>query len=254
VCDILWTSTGFFADMFPVSEIFFLPMVCSRGDSATNAWWDMYAETPEYWAEELDGYYPWMMYAIAHGTLGTKFYVESLDDLKGQSIRAAAGPVTDMVNAWGASPIMIPSSDMYTALEKGTISGYVFDVGGVNSFRWYEVTDYYLDCSFMNTTALVLINEDKWNQISPEDQAIINKYGLRDGSLEILDVHLKEQEAIIEELGDAYRYDTDSAFYQELKRIAEDVSDVWIERHTSSTIPMNELVVRAVERINQYES
>lgn len=89
--------------------------------------------------------------------------------LSGMKIRS--NPAYDgTIRALGGAPVQLPVNEVYTAMEKGLIDGTAFPVHGVVSAKIGEVTKFQVRPTFGQGTALVVMNLDKWNSLSPELQ------------------------------------------------------------------------------------
>ena len=104
----------------------------------------------------------------------TKEPVKSIDDLQGLKIRV---PETElMMNTMktiGVSPTPMAYSELYTSLQTGTVDGAENPLTGYLSNKFYEVAPYLLLTSHTYSPSMVLMSEDTWNKLSPEDQQII---------------------------------------------------------------------------------
>jgi TRAP-type C4-dicarboxylate transport system substrate-binding protein len=78
-----------------------------------------------------------------HAPSGTKKPINSVKDLKGKSLRTYGGVRTQFYTNLGANPIFMSFSDMYEAMERGTIDA-LGDMAVVlsNAFKLYEVVKY----------------------------------------------------------------------------------------------------------------
>ncbi len=111
---------------------------------------------------------------LGQGTFEMYFYfytnpeIKSVKDLTGKKIRIFP-PVIPLVKAIGAVPVTLPMGDIYTAMERGTVDGFVMvPTGFVKDFSWNEVTKYALDHPVYQATAVILANKKKWDTL-PED-------------------------------------------------------------------------------------
>lgn len=182
--DIGWLFTPFYKGQFPLTEVVSIPMVgFDNGTLATNVAWDLYDKSPEF-QKEWSNYKLLTMYGIPASIFGSVGKpVTKPEDVKGMVLRSPAGLVTDLVTKLGASPVMMAPPDMYEALEKGNIAGYIFEPAGIQNFKLQEVTDYYTDLPIYIGVFGIVMNWDKWNSLPPEYQAIIESFSLREGSL-----------------------------------------------------------------------
>ncbi|MBN1631911.1 MAG: TRAP transporter substrate-binding protein [Thermoleophilia bacterium] len=182
--DIGWVFTSFYPGQFPLTDVTTIPMV-GFGDAlvSTNTLWDLYDKYPELQNE-------WANYKLLnlYGNPGMLFCsadkpIEKPEDLKGLVLRTPAGPITNLVTNLGASPVVMPPPDMYEALEKKNITGYVFEPAGITNFKLEEVTKYFLDMPLYDGAFGLVMNWDKWNALPPEFQAIIEGVTGKTGSL-----------------------------------------------------------------------
>lgn len=94
--------------------------------------------------------------------------MKSIKDFAGKRIRIFP-PFIPLTKSIGAAPVTLPMGDIYTAMERGTVDGFVqVHIGFVKDFSWQEVTKYVLDYPVYQATAVILANKAKWNKL-PED-------------------------------------------------------------------------------------
>ena len=104
-----------------------------------------------------------------------------LDDLaayEDKKIRQHSTILGDLLAGLGAEGQFVAFADVYTALERGVLDGGV--TGGTPGYgqRWYEVTDYlYGPIVGSIGVTYVTVNGEKWNDLSPENQAILKEIG-----------------------------------------------------------------------------
>lgn len=95
--------------------------------------------------------------------------IESLEDMQGLSMRASQSPLLiSQFNAWGANAESIDFSELYTALEQGTVDGQENPLSNVMSQNLYEPQSYltYSDHGYMGYPLLV---SENFYQELPED-------------------------------------------------------------------------------------
>jgi TRAP-type transport system periplasmic protein len=78
-----------------------------------------------------------------HAPIGTRQALKSVRELKGKSLRTYGGVRTDFYTALGANPIFMSFSDMYEAMNRGTIDA-LGDMAVVlsNAFKLQEVVKF----------------------------------------------------------------------------------------------------------------
>jgi TRAP-type C4-dicarboxylate transport system substrate-binding protein len=107
--------------------------------------------------------------------------VRKPEDLRG--LRIATAPMLfPILDAWRTSPINIPWTDRYLALERGVIDGTFINWGPMSSMRLSEVTKAHTDKlgGLPQASGLVVVNEKVWNGLPPDIQKVFienNEYG-----------------------------------------------------------------------------
>lgn len=100
--------------------------------------------------------------------LATNKPISGLEDLKGMKIRAI-GAYGDFVQMLGASAVVLPGAELYTALQLGTIDGLVYGAEaivaqGLETFLKSMI----VKPNFNAGSGQWLVNKDVWNSL-PED-------------------------------------------------------------------------------------
>lgn len=111
----------------------------------------------------------------------SKVPINSLDELKGKKIRLPGGMVAEVFQKFGCSTVALPGSDIFPALEKGTIDAADFVGPAVNyDLGFHQVTNYVL-FGPPGTTSLyqpvdlmdLTINMGAWKRLSPKMQVLV---------------------------------------------------------------------------------
>lgn len=109
--------------------------------------------------------------------------VNSLADLKGMKIRVPGGMVAEVFQHFGVSTVSLPGSDIFPALEKGTIDAADYVGPAVNyELGFSQVTDYimfgppgvmsiYQPVDLMDLT----VNLRNWNNLDPKLQKLVEE-------------------------------------------------------------------------------
>jgi len=101
----------------------------------------------------------------------TKF-LKRPEDWKGEKMRLAGRWQSTLAKMWGASPVFMPPSELYLALQRGVIDGYMLIYDIVYGLKLYEVGPYIMDSGFSNNIENVTMNLKKWNAMTKADQEI----------------------------------------------------------------------------------
>jgi TRAP-type transport system periplasmic protein len=111
------------------------------------------------------------------GQMFTKKPVAGINDIQGLKIRTGGGIAERVANALGASAFVKPAPESYELLNSGVADGVFFPLESVVSFKLDTVLQQAtLFPGGMYSSAFgFFMNEGKWNKISKQDQAIIEK-------------------------------------------------------------------------------
>ncbi len=112
------------------------------------------------------------------GQMFTKRPITSINDLKGLKIRTGGGIAEAVANALGASAFVKPAPESYELLNSGVADGVFFPFESIVSFKLDTVIQQatVFPGGMYSSSFGFFMNEDKWNKIPKQDQAIINKF------------------------------------------------------------------------------
>jgi TRAP-type C4-dicarboxylate transport system substrate-binding protein len=115
-------------------------------------------------------------WATGPGDFITKKPVRTLEDLAGQQIRAAGGSVL-AIEALGGTPISMPMSDSYVALQSGIVDGILGPDDILEGFKLAEVTQYITKTPFVgyNVIFVKVMNQGTWDSLPKSVQQIIDE-------------------------------------------------------------------------------
>jgi len=105
--------------------------------------------------------------------MGYQFILRTEPSAEGalNGLKIRSNPAYDgTIRSLGGAPIQLPVTEVYSAMEKNLIDGTAFPVHGVLSSKIGEVAKYQMRPTFSQSSALILMNLDKWNSLSPELQ------------------------------------------------------------------------------------
>jgi TRAP-type C4-dicarboxylate transport system substrate-binding protein len=100
--------------------------------------------------------------------------VEKPEDIKGLRIRVS--PIyLEFMNALGAAPLDTSPGDIYQALERGVVDGFIWPFFTIRTWGWHEVSKYVVGPQFYKVCHAILINLDVWNQLSKPVQQTLQE-------------------------------------------------------------------------------
>jgi TRAP-type C4-dicarboxylate transport system substrate-binding protein len=124
--------------------------------------------------------------------------VNPAGDLQGRKLRGTPS-YHQVFSLLGASAVVLPGGEVYTALEKGVVDGAAWPASGVMAMRWHEVAKYMLRPGFGLSHYLMLMNLDAWNRLSDDQRKILGEQGrkMEDTWFREYDRMVQEEEAAL---------------------------------------------------------
>jgi len=211
IADMAWGPHGYAPGAFPLTEMVEFPFTNKDAGVSSAAYWRVYEK---YFKPA--GLHDNVVTLAVHVTSGGNLHmksdpVEQSADLKGKKIRVQTSVVGDALTSLGAVPISGSLSELREFLSRGIVDGTTLSDELLIGFKVDNYIEHITQIPggiFTNST-FVIVNKDKWNQISPEDQKAImdisgEKLAVRMGALwHENDVLARKQ--LKERLNDNYR-------------------------------------------------
>ena len=173
VADIVYALPGYTASQFKKTLLVELPGIVQPGANKTEALWqniDMLDR--EFRRTKLLG-----LWTAGNATLlMADKKIETLDDLKGLTIRVPSKNTGRLVEAWGATAVSMPITQVYTSMETGVVDGTLVDTSVLTSFKLGEVTKYITKgMNATNSVFMMVMNRDSWEGLDADTQAILTE-------------------------------------------------------------------------------
>lgn len=169
VADIVYALPGYTASQFKQTLMAELPGMVTGFDTPTQAVWeniDMLDK--EFRRTKLLGLWNSQEAAL----LMAEKPINSLSDLAGLKIRVPSKNTGRVIEAWGATPVSMPITQVYTSMETGVIDGVLVDTSVLHSFKLGEVTKYVTTgMDSTNSMFMLVMNRDSWNDLDADTQA-----------------------------------------------------------------------------------
>lgn len=132
--------------------------------------------------DTLDEYYQGLgLKVIAVAPVGSVAFNFILKDpitgapsLEGRKIRGTQ-TYNPVIEGAGASPVILPMTDIYSSLQTGVIDGAGTTLIGIVEKKWYEVSGFLSRPKFGTVGLFVFMNLDSWESLSEQEQDIIMK-------------------------------------------------------------------------------
>ncbi|MEA3192514.1 MAG: TRAP-type transport system periplasmic protein [Betaproteobacteria bacterium] len=135
--------------------------------------WKYFQKVGEYKGVKLLG-----VWTHGPGQMFTKKPIKSMADFQNLKIRTGGGIAEATANALGASAFVKPAPESYELLNSGVADGVFFPFESIASFKLDKVIGQatVFPGGLYSSAFGFFMNEDKWNKLSKQDQAIIDKF------------------------------------------------------------------------------
>lgn len=105
--------------------------------------------------------------------------IRSPEDLKGLKMRVLPSEVlTTQYEGWGAQPVAVDYTELYTALQTGVVSAQENPLEAIYTMKFYEVQKYLSLTNHANRILTLVANRDWFEGLDPDLQEIVAEAGL----------------------------------------------------------------------------
>ena len=132
-----------------------------------------------------------------------KFDAAGQIDIKGFKVRGNPIYNAFLTNYLGAQVINLNSSELYTALERGTVDITAWTQIGLMDLNWDRYIKYRILPEFFSTDLIILVNQKKWDSLSAKSREILQRVAIEHetSSLRDLQALWKKEQAELEKRG-----------------------------------------------------
>ena len=122
------------------------------------------------WGENMTSYNTYLM-------VMPKFRADGVPDLTGLKMRAT-GTYRPLFRALGASTINIKSSEIFTAIQRGTVVGFGWPDVAVVALGLHKIVKYRVTPNYYQTNQVLTVNPKIWDSLTKEQKAFLEKQAL----------------------------------------------------------------------------
>ena len=102
--------------------------------------------------------------------------VGKLDELAGLKVRVMQNNIfIDAFREWGANPVPMPKSELYTALEMKAVDGQENPFIDIETNKMFEVQKYLTASRHAYTPWLILYSKKLWDELSADEKAALRE-------------------------------------------------------------------------------
>lgn len=180
VADIGWGLPGYTSSQFDKTMISELPGVGGGDRSGYEILWD--AWDAGLLQDEFPRAKPLALWLSEPNIFIMKDReIRTPADVQGLKLRVSGSAAGEVVEALGATPVQMPASEMYNALQTGLIDGIITGASAVTDFRLDEVANSYTTGPNLgHISFFVVMNEGVYEGLPEEQRAAIDSIAGRE--------------------------------------------------------------------------
>jgi TRAP-type C4-dicarboxylate transport system substrate-binding protein len=176
ITDIAWCLHGVTPGRYPVTELANYPFAWpGKEPDIVEMAKRMTELAPKYFAGEHTGLRILFMSMANPVVVYSKNPIRKLDDFKGMKIRYASLANKVMLDALGATTMLIPPPESQDALAKGIAQGATFPHEAGLAYDLASVVKYAIHPPMASATFAMVMNPAKYNSLPPDLRAILDK-------------------------------------------------------------------------------
>jgi TRAP-type C4-dicarboxylate transport system substrate-binding protein len=172
IADVTYVNPGYQPGRFPIigaGELPFLMSDAKGGSMGLDAWYRKYAE------KEMKD----VKFCLAFVHTPSSLHVRTKkvvvpDDIKGMKIRPADATMANFVTQLGGTNVQSSAPEVRDIIERGVADAVFFPAGSLVLFGVDKVTKYHIDAPMYVTTFVLVINKDKYSEMSDRQKKAID--------------------------------------------------------------------------------
>lgn len=230
--DMASVVPGYYPDQLLFWRAYQIPFVFDSPKQAMRISRESYQALPVF-KEELDRHGVRFLF---HQPLGSYYMTgpdpncTSIEDLAGKKIRTFGADIPKIFEAIDAVPVTVGVSEVYEALQRGTLDYSFLNRGNILSNRLYEVGEYSCGPVMSITGHLIVIGQRTWDKLPEDIQQIISEEAAKANKryIDVIDTLETEAGAEIEARGGVIKKFPEDEL-ERWKEMAPDLLQQWVE-------------------------
>lgn len=172
--EMVLTSTAPLASVVPALGVFDLPFLFDDEAEADKV---LDGKAGDWFAEKLPAVgvvnLAWWENGFRHATNSVR-PIAKAEDFEGVKMRVMQNNIfIDTFTELGTNAVPMAFSEVYSALETGTVDGQENPFNNIENMKFYEVQKYLTLTKHAYSPTLVLFSKQVWDTLSPEEQAVL---------------------------------------------------------------------------------
>jgi len=241
VADVGMNVSSFRPERFPMMALLNYPHPYKHTMVPIQIAWDMYNkfDPPEFKGVKVISFSCNGLGDNGCGFFG-KFPVTTMEDLKGKEIRAT-GTGVQALEKLGASPVFLPVSEIYEALQKNIIKGNYTTFEIIKPFKFNEVIEYITPFPAPAGVMFTIVNEKRFKSWPDDLKKVIEDMKMEHSQWAGDFAYKAGQEGLTYAVDSGVKKTTISPEEKEkMMEILKSMTDEWLEQNTARGLPASE--------------
>ena len=173
-------AIGYVSNKMPLSGISMLPDMGDTSARAVSAFRKVLADdgpiAQEFAANKIHSVFINML--PVYQVISRVGPVDSLAKFRGKILRSGGGTMNLAIGAVGGSPVEMGGSDMYVAMQRGTLDAAILSLASVKPYNIQELVNAIsTNATFGTFATIFVIDAAVWNKLSPKAQKAVSDCG-----------------------------------------------------------------------------
>lgn len=176
--EIAFTTASWWGGTTPSIHVLNAPMLLNSYDKAHAAIAGKMGKALEAELEKNDvKIIGWIDSGVDAALVNNARPIKSVEDFKGLRLRSAFPMTAALFKELGSGAVVMSSSEVYMALQRGTFDGTLSGSPSVADRKWMEVSKYATHWPVYFSSHPVAVNRRIWDGLSPENQKLLLEAG-----------------------------------------------------------------------------
>lgn len=179
--------------------------------------------------------------------------ITDMSEMKGKKMRVAGATGELIAQALGAVPVKVPASDLYLALQRGTVNGAIYNPPSVFGYKIEEVLSSVSNNATLGSVAFaLLVNEDVWNGLSEEDRALIAETAsdVREDFSRLYEEDFQKSYETLAGMG-VNIFSLPPEAESQMTEMLGSVIDTWVQQVSARGLPAQEMLDKFTARLGE---
>ncbi|WP_037470758.1 TRAP transporter substrate-binding protein [Sinorhizobium fredii] len=177
--EMVLTSTAPLTSIVPSFGVFDLPFLFNDESEADQV---LDGKVGQWFSDQLPAVgavnLAWWENGFRH-TTNSRHPITKVEDFEGVKMRVMQNNIfIDTFKELGTNAVPLAFSEIYSALETGTVDGQENPFNNIENMKFYEVQKYLTLTKHAYSPTLVLFSKKVWDGLSPEEQTILKDCAL----------------------------------------------------------------------------